>query len=91
MLRHTSAKFFGDRHRGSGDIMALVCHAILQDHVNKGSSNVMGRTSSRLLTILPSLVAMSTVVVEMVLVCHVVLEDHVIKGSYGVIGRSPSR
>ena len=44
--------------------MALLCHVILQDHLTKGLSNIIGRSPSRLLTILSSLVAKDTAVVE---------------------------
>ena len=40
--------------------MILVCHVISQDHATKGWSNIMGRVTSLL-----SLVATSTVVVEL--------------------------
>ena len=40
--------------------MVLVCHVISQDHVTKGWSIIMGRVTS-----LSSLVAISTVVVEL--------------------------
>ena len=53
---HTSVKFGGHKHRGSGDITVLVCHLIWQDHMTKGSSNMV--------TILPSLVATCTLVVK---------------------------
>ena len=33
MVSHTPDKF---KHHGSGDIMFLVCHVILQEHVTKG-------------------------------------------------------
>ena len=65
MISHTPAKFGGHRHCGSGDIKFLVCHVISQDHVTKGQSSIMGRICSSLVTILPSLVARATVVVEL--------------------------
>ena len=40
----------------------------------------MGRGRLRLVTILPTLVDIGTMVVEMFLVCHVILQDHVTKG-----------
>ena len=40
--------------------MVLVCLVILQHHVPKGSSNIMGNSPLRLATILPSLVAIGT-------------------------------
>ena len=42
--------------------MILVCHVILQDHVTKAYSNIMGGNQSRLVTILPSLVAIDTMI-----------------------------
>ena len=44
--------------------MVLVCHVISQGHLTKRSSNVMGRSLSRYVIILPSLVAIVNVVVE---------------------------
>ena len=35
MTSHQLAKFVGHRHCGSGNIMILGCHVILQDHVMK--------------------------------------------------------
>ena len=43
--------------------MILVCYVISQDHVSTRSSN-MDRSPSKLVTILPSLVAIGTVAVE---------------------------
>ena len=40
---------------------------ILQDYVTEGSSNIMDRSPSMLVTILPSLVAIGTVVVEILM------------------------
>ena len=40
----------------------------------------MGRSRSKSVTILLSLVDRDTVVVELFLVCHVVFQDHVTKG-----------
>ena len=72
--------------------MVLVCQVILQDHMTKRSRNIMGRSPSRLVTILVSFVIVGTGSGDvMVLVCHVILQDHVIKGSCDFTGRSPSR
>ena len=38
---HQPAKFGGHWQCGSGDVMPLVCHLILQDHVTKGWRNFM--------------------------------------------------
>ena len=35
-------KFGGHRHCSSEDIMVLICHVILQEHVIKASCNFMG-------------------------------------------------
>ena len=64
VVSHTPAKFGGYGHLGSGYIMVLVCLVILTDHVTKGSSNIMGRNPSKLVTILPGLGTIGTVVVE---------------------------
>ena len=60
MVSYNPAKFGGHRHCVSRDIMVLVCHMILQDHITKGILNIMGRTPSRLVTILSSFVVIST-------------------------------
>ena len=44
--------------------MFLVCRVIFRDHVIKVSCNFIGRSPSRYVIILPSLVAIGTVVVE---------------------------
>ena len=36
-LSHHLVKFGDHRHRGSEDLMLLVCHEISQDHIIKGS------------------------------------------------------
>ena len=36
-MSHYPTKFDGPRHFGSKDIIFLVCHVIIQDHVIKGS------------------------------------------------------
>ena len=64
MVSHIDAKFGGHRHCVSRDITVLVCCIISQDHVIKKYTNVMGRSPLRLVTILPSLVNIETVVVE---------------------------
>ena len=91
MVNHHPAKFGGHGYCGSGDIMVLFCHVILGDDLTKGLDNFMGRSLSRWVTILPSLVAKSTVVVEMFLVRHVISQDHVIKGSCDFMGWRASK
>ena len=46
-VSYHSAKFGGHMHCGSGNIMVLVGHVILQDHVIKGSSDFIGTSPSR--------------------------------------------
>ena len=46
------------------DIETLVCYVILQDHMIKGLCDLIGRSPSRQVIILPSLMAIDTVVVE---------------------------
>ena len=41
--KYHPAKFGGHMHCGSADVMALVCHVMLQNHVIKGSCDFMGR------------------------------------------------
>ena len=44
IVSYRPTKFGGHGHCGSGSIMVLVCHMILQDHVSKASGNFMGRS-----------------------------------------------
>ena len=62
-VNYHPAMFGSHKHRGSED-MILVCHMILQDHEIKGSSDYMGKSPPRQITILPSLVAIGTEVVK---------------------------
>ena len=48
--------------------MVSVCHVFLQEHVIQRSCDFMGRSQSKQVTILPSLVVIGTLVVEMFLV-----------------------
>ena len=41
------AKLGGDRYCDSEDIMILVCHVILEDHITKESCDFMDRSPSR--------------------------------------------
>ena len=84
--------FGGQKHIGNEDIMVLVCHMILQDHVIKALYNC-GKS--------PPIVSHHPAWSGdhghcgcgdiMVLVCHVILQDHVTKGSGNFISRDPSR
>ena len=64
MVSRHPAKFGGHWNCDSRDIMLLICHVILQDHLMKEQGNFMGRNPPRLVTILPRLMATGTVVVE---------------------------
>ena len=77
------------RDTGSGDIMIFVCYLTLQYHMIKALNDFMVKKLSMYITILPSLVAISTVIVDiLVFVCHVISQNCVIKGSYDFMGRS---
>ena len=64
MGSHHSAKFGCHRHSRNRDIMVLVCQVTLQDHIIKDLYDFMIRSLSRYITILASLVATDTVIVE---------------------------
>ena len=65
MVSLTPVNFDGHSHGGSGDIMFLICHKISQDHRTKKHPNIMSMSPLRLVTLLLSLTAMDTEVVEM--------------------------
>ena len=75
--------------------MVFICHVTLQDHVIKALYDFMVRSSSRLVDILPGVVAIGTVVKEIgditILVYHVILQDHIIKRSRDLIGIGSSK
>ena len=56
-LRYHIAKFGGHKHWGCEDIMILVCHMNLEDHVIKRLCDFMGRRPSSQVTIVPDLTA----------------------------------
>ena len=58
------AKFGSHKHSDNGDVKVLLCHITSQDQVLKSSCDFTGRRLSRQETILPSLVAIGTVVME---------------------------
>ena len=61
------AKSVSHRHSDNWDIVVLVCHVVSQDHVIKGSCDFIGRSPSRYhVTTLPSLMAIGTLIVEIV-------------------------
>ena len=64
-MGYHSVKFGGQRRSGRGNIVGFVCRMILKDHMIKRLNDFMVRSSSRYVTILPSLVAIDPVVVEM--------------------------
>ena len=64
MVYHHLAKFGGHRYCISRDIMFLICNVIKQGHIIKRSGDYNDRSPSRNVTILPSLVAIGTVVLE---------------------------
>ena len=72
------------RYCGSGDIMVLVCHMILQDHVIKGSRHFMGRSPPRIAKFGNHRRSDSGDIAF--LVCHLILKDHTIKGSFDYMG-----
>ena len=82
MISLDSTKFSGHRHCGSGDMMVLVCQVISDNHVTKGSFDFMGRIPSKSVIILPSLVAIGTVIR---------LREQGSSKSNNIIGRRPSR
>ena len=43
MVSNAPARLGGNMHRGSGDIMVLVCNMTSQEHVTNRSSNIMVR------------------------------------------------
>ena len=55
--------------------MVFICHVTLQDHVIRALYDFMVRISSRLVDILPGVVAIGTVVKEIKLFYHVILQD----------------
>ena len=92
ILCHQLAKFGDHRHCVSTAMLVSVCHVILRDRVTEGSSNVMGRSPSKWVAFLLSLMAIDTVSWDiMVLVCNVISQDHLLKRSCDFMGRTPSR
>ena len=62
-INYSPAKFGGHTHCGSKDT-TLMRYVILQDHVIKGSCDFMGKSQSVWITILPSFVAIGTLIVK---------------------------
>ena len=63
-MSYHPAKFGGHRHSGGRDITIFVCEVTLQDHIIRALCDFMVRIPLRSVTILPSFVAIDTVVVE---------------------------
>ena len=78
-ISHQVDKFIDHRDCGSADIMILDCHVILQDHVTKGSSNIMDKKVLKLCYHPAKFGAKRRCGIEdkTVSVCHVI--SHVIK------------
>ena len=94
-VSHTPAKFGGHKHHGSGGMKVFVYHVTLQDHMAKGSRNMV-RSHSSLVSVLARLVEIGTLIGTsneyfMALLCHMILQNHVIKWSCDFMGKSPSR
>ena len=43
LVSHLHARYVGHRDYGSADILTLVCHGILPDHMIKGSCNFIAQ------------------------------------------------
>ena len=63
VVSHDPTKF--GSYNGNEDIMVLVSHVMLQNHITEGSYNFIVGSCSREVTILSSVLAIGTVVVEM--------------------------
>ena len=55
----------GHSHSGNRDTIVLVCHVTLQDHIIKALHDLLVSSPSRSVMILPSLMAIGTVVMEL--------------------------
>ena len=62
---YRAVKLGDDRHTGRGDIIVFVCNVILQDPVIQALNDFMVRRPLGYFTIIRSLLAMATLVVEM--------------------------
>ena len=61
---HNPAKISGHRKFGSRGVMFFVCHMTLQDHMIKALYEFMVRNPPKYFTILTSLIAIVTVILE---------------------------
>ena len=75
-VSHHSARFGGHGHSGSGHVMVLTCHVILQEHVIKESC-VFNEIHNPAIFDKDRHCSSG----DMILICHVISNDHVIKGS----------
>ena len=64
MASHHLVKLGGQGHCSSEDITVLICHVILQDGVAQEPYDLYGRSASRHVTAMTSLVIIGSVVVE---------------------------
>ena len=85
-----STKFITHKHCDNGYIMVLDFNVISQDHLILVSSNIMGKSPSKLVIILSILVAKDTGKV-MVLDYQLISQGHVFEGLCDFMGRSPLR
>ena len=83
---HHSAKFGGNKHCGSGDIIVFVYHVTLQVLVLKGSCDFTESHHHAKFGDHKNCGSEDTF-----LFCHVILQDRVIKRSCYFMGGSPSR
>ena len=80
MVTHHFTNFNGQRCCGSRNKTYLICQVTLQDHLIKGSSDFMERSSSMTVRTVPALVAIGIVVVEMFLIYYSASRNHMFKG-----------
>ena len=91
MVTHHLVKFNDIMSCGSRDMTYLIYHVTLQDHVIKGSSDFMEKSSSWSVTTLSGLVAIDVdVVVIVILIYLVASRDHIFKGLCNFVGGSIS-
>ena len=87
------AQFSGHSPCGSSDTAAKIFYVTLQEHVIKGSGDLMGENSRLHISTLPKIDSHKRCVKGyiIILVCHVILQDHVIVWSCDFVGRRHSR
>ena len=72
-ISYHPANFARHRNCSSGDIMIIVYHVILQDHVIKGSCDFMDRSPSKSYHPAKFGVHKHSITGDMFLLCHVIL------------------